>query len=218
MIKKTIELTDLQLRVIEELDVLTDAYISTFSEIGKIIENYSEEVSLLIEKFIKEKRDWRLYTHRCFDLSYIPFRDYAMEKKFSLENLSQYFNVAGQIILINEIMQDGKKKEVDSFGFYWGFKYDANEVPTKFFYVEMGRDKSGNVQVFSRNEYVELANKIKLAIGILEEDFYELQHPDEGDLEFFSIWLDFKYYKELLKFLKICKEEAIEKFISKIKD
>ena len=38
--KPSLELSDVQLKVIKELDVLTDAFVSTFNEFGKIIKAY----------------------------------------------------------------------------------------------------------------------------------------------------------------------------------
>ena len=57
--KSSLELPIVQKKVIEELDVLTDAFVSTFNEIGKMIKAFSEEVSALIEEF-KEENNWKL--------------------------------------------------------------------------------------------------------------------------------------------------------------
>ena len=217
--KKTIELSELQLKVIKELDVLTDAFVSTFNEIGKIIKEYSEEISIPIEKFIKERSEWRLYDSQSFDLSFMPFRnDYSYEKKFSINTLKQYFVVGGQKTLVKEMKIEGKKKQLDYLLLDWGFNYDIEEDPFKFFYVQITKNKSPDGAVFSVEEYEKLANEIKSSIGIHEDYFYDSDHPDNGDSESFTVWLDFKYFNELSKFFKICKEELIEKFISKIKD
>ena len=64
--KSSLELSDIQNKVIEELDVLTDAFASTFNELGKIVKGYSEEISTLVERFIKSKSGWRLYSSESF--------------------------------------------------------------------------------------------------------------------------------------------------------
>lgn len=78
--KNSLELSDVQMKVIDELELLTDAFVSTFNEIGKKIKVFSEEISIIIDKFIKEKSDWREYGSQCFDLSYNPLREYSYEK------------------------------------------------------------------------------------------------------------------------------------------
>lgn len=217
--KNSFELSDLQKKVIDELDVLTDAFVSTFNEIGKMIKAFSEEISIITDNFIKEKGDWRQYNTQCFDLSVMPFReDYSYEKKFSIDVLKQYFVVGGQIVLIKEVKLSEKKKQLDGININWGFRYDLEDDPKKFFYVEISKDKNLDGAIFSKNEYGKLANEIKTSTGIKEDDFYILAHPDDGDSEYFSVWLDFEYLDKLSDFFQICKEEFIEKFISKIKD
>ena len=41
MPKPSLELSEIQLKVLDELEILSDAYISTFNELGKYIKNYS---------------------------------------------------------------------------------------------------------------------------------------------------------------------------------
>ena len=218
--KYSLELSDVQLKVIKELDVLTDAFVSTFNEFGKIIKAYSEGISVIIEKFLKEKNYWRPYDTQCFDLSYMPFREeYAFEKKFSIGNLQQYLCVAGQRTLVKEVIRDRKKEQVDEQILSWGFIYDFQEEPNKIFYVEVQKGKSSGGANLSKKEYIKLANDIKKSVDIKEDNFYTLDHPDDGYPEFFSVWLDFeKYPNKLPEFFQICKDELIEKFLSKIKD
>jgi len=129
-----------------------------------------------------------------------------------------FFYVSGQIVLVKNLLIQEKKKEVDLI-LDWGFKYDIDDKPSKFFYVEITMKNSPNGAVFSIDEYKKLANEIKRSVGIKEDYFYDLEHPDDGDSEeYFCIWLDFEYYKELAKFFKICREELVEIFLSKIKD
>ena len=216
--KPSLELSDVQRKVIEELEVLTDAFVSTFNELGKTIKAYSEEIAITIEKFTKEKTEWTLYDTQCFDLSYIPFREYADAKKISLDNLMRCFHISGQKVLVKNLVIQGKKRKVDVLSLCWGFTYDVEDAPYRFFYVQIIKEKSPNGAVFSVDEYEKLANEIKTSVGIQEDDFYVLEHPDKGYSEYFYVWLDFKYYNELAKFFKICKDELIEKFLSKIKD
>ncbi len=215
--KPSLELSDMQLKVIEELDVLTDAFVSTFNEIGKVVKAFSEEISIIIEKFIKEKIDWRLYNYQCFDLSFIPFDTYAFEKK-SIDSLSQNFYVSGQKVLIQEAIIEDRKKQTDVITISHGFTYSCDDEPTKYFYFEMKKDKSSDGAIFSIDEYEKLANEIKVSVGIIEDDFYDLEHPDDGDSEWFYVWLDFKYLDKLSDFFQVCKDELIEKFIARIKD
>ncbi len=217
--KSSLELSDIQIKVIEELDVLTDAFVSTFNRIGKTMKSFSEEISIIVDKFIKEKTNWRPYDTQCFDLSFIPFRsEYSVDKKFSINLLHQYFAVAGQKVLVKEIKIDNKKKQVDVLTISWGFKYDIEDVPIKFFYVEIEKDKSSEGAIFSKSEYEKLSNEIKTSVSMDENDYYDLEHPDDGDSESFYVWLDFRYRNKLSDFFQICKDELIEKFISKIKD
>jgi hypothetical protein len=216
--KPSLELSDIQIKVIEELDVLTDAFVSTFNELGKIIKIFSEEISIILEKFIKEKTDWRLKDTQCFDLSFRPLNEYTYEKKFSIEILKQYFCVAGQKTLVKEVKIDGKKKQVDELTLCWGVLYDIEDDPIKYFYVQIIKDKSTDGAIFSKNEYDKLANEIKTTLLIEEDNFYDVEHPDDGDSEYFLIRLDFKYLNKVSKFFEINKVELIEKFISKIKD
>lgn len=216
--KSSVELSDVQLKVIEELDVLTDAFVSTFNEIGKMIKAFSEEISILTDNFIKEKSDWRPYDTQCFDLSYKPFREYIIERKFAIESLKQYFNVGGQSTLVKEVNVGNKKKQVDVIVFSWGFTYDIEEEPSKLFYIELYKEKKSADAIFSKNDYDKLGNEIKKLCGIKEGDFYDLEHPDDGDSERFFVWLDFDYLDKVSDFFQICKDDLVEKFLSKIND
>ena len=217
--KSSLELSDIQNKVIEELDVLTDAFASTFNELGKTVKAYSEEISTLVERFIKSKNGWRLYTSQCFDVSFIPFKsEYSIEKKFSIDFLDQGFFVAGQSILVKEVISDEKKKQVDVLSLSWGFRYGKDDKPTKYFYVEVEKEGNAEGAIFSKEEYETLEKKIKTSVGMEEDDFFELEHPDDGDSERFHVWMDFKYSKNVHNFFDICKTELIEKFIERIKD
>jgi hypothetical protein len=217
--KLSLELPDVQETVIRELDVLTDAFVSTFNQIGKIIKAFSEEVSALIEEF-KEENNWKLNDKKSFDISYMPFLgDYSYNKFFSIELLKQYFEVAGQKNLTKEVSIEGKKKKLNNLYFSWSFKYDIEDPDsTQFFYVSIN-DNIKNSSVLSKNEYLSLLAKIKKSCVIEEEHFYELEHPDNGDSESIFIWLDYKKYSnKVSEFFQICKDELIEPFLSKIKD
>jgi hypothetical protein len=113
MNKNSVELTEVQIKILDELEILTDAFVSTFNEVGNIIKPFSDELSSRLENFIKQKNNWRFYPPKCFDLSYRPFTNYTEERKFSIEILKNNFFAFGQKVLIKEIEIDGKKKEVD---------------------------------------------------------------------------------------------------------
>lgn len=150
--KNSLELSDVQMKVIEELDVLTDAFVSTFNEIGKMIKAFSEEISTIADNFIKEKSGWRRYDTECFDLSFIPFREYSIEKKFSINLLKQFLEFGGRETLIKEVKIDNKKKRIDVLVLMWGFTYDMEDEPTKYFYVELWKKKKTEEAIFSKNE------------------------------------------------------------------
>jgi len=217
--KPSLELSETQNKVIDELDILTDAFASTFNELGKIVKAYSEEISTLVERFIKSKNGWRLYSSQCFDLSFMPFkREYSFEKKFSIDFLEQGFFVAGQKILVKEVVTDKKRKQVDDLLLSWGFKYDKEDKPVKYFYVEVKKENNSEGAIFSKEEYEILKNKIKTSAGIGEDYFSDLEHPDDGDSEYFHVWMDFKYCENVYNFFDICKTELIETFVDRIKD
>lgn len=216
-IKATLKLSAVQSKVIDELELLTDAFASTFNEIGKVVHSLSEEMSRTIEGFIKERSKWRLYNSQCFDLSFIPFDSYTIEKKFSIESLGQYFYVSGQKVIVQEMIVEDRKKQTDVITISHGFTYDYDDEPTKYFYFELEKN-SPNGEIFSENEFQEIADHIKTEIGIEGEDFYLIEHPDTAKIEHFYIWLDIKYADKLPVFFQICKDELIEKFLSKIKD
>ena len=118
----------------------------------------------------------------------MPFReDYSYEKKFSIDVLIQYFIVGGQIVLVKEIKSDQKKKQVDGININWGFKYEVGDNPEKLFYVEITKNEYSHGSIFSKNEYDNFANEIKGLCGVLEDNFYDLEHPDNGDSESFFV-------------------------------
>ena len=59
--------------------------------------------------------------------------------------------------------------------------------------------------IYSRNEYEKLAHQIKTSLGIEEN---ELQRPDDGDVEYFTVWLDFTYFNKLAIFFRTCKDPS----------
>ena len=190
--KSSLELSELQIKVLDELELLTDSFASTFNEIGKVVHSLSEKISRTIESFIKERSKWRLYNSQCFDLSFIPFDSYVNEKKFSIESLGQYFYVTGQKVLVQEMIVEDRKKQTDVITISHGFTYNSDEESTKYFYFELEKN-SPNGGVFTRNEFEEIANRIKAETGIEQTEFYLIEHPDIEKIEHFYIWIDIKY-------------------------
>jgi hypothetical protein len=215
--KSSLELSEVQVKVLDELELLSDAFVSTFNEIGKVVNSLSKEISRTLEGFVKERSRWRLYSSQCFDLSFIPFDSYKIEKKFSIESLGQYFYVSGQKILVQEMIVEDKKKQTDVITISHGFSYNSDEEPTKYFYFELEKN-SPNGGVFTLNEFEEIATRIKAEIEIEQADFYLIEHPDIEKIEHFYIWIDIKYKDKISSFFQICKDELVEKFLSKIKD
>lgn len=87
------------------------------------------------------------------------------------------FYVAGQNFLIKEIEIGGKKKEVDSLSLDWGFNFNREDL-LKHFNVSIARSGTLSEIIFSKAEYEEIANKLKMIFG---GDFsYDLEHPELG--------------------------------------
>ena len=135
-----------------------------------------------------------------------------------MDILEQGFWVAGQQILVKEVILDEKKKQVDVLSLCWGFRYFEEDTPKKYFYVEVEKENHFEGAIFSKDEYNILKNKIKLSAGIEEDYFSDLSHTDDGVSEYFHVWMDFKYCKNVHNFFDMCKTELIEKFIERIKD
>ena len=215
--KQTLELSEVQKKVIEELDVLTDAFVSTFKELGKIIKTHSKDISELTDYFIKKNKSWKLQ-RQCWDLLYYPFRDRSPKTRgFRLEDLQQKFCVNGRRTLEKKSGIDGREQHT-KLTIEWGFKYDNGYDPFKFFYVWIEIPRNSHGVVLTEDEYESIGKSIKETIGIKEEYFYDLDYDyDEGN-ERFYVWLDYiKYSEKVFQFFKICKDELIEKFISKVK-
>ncbi len=215
--KSILEYSDIQVKVLNELELLSDAYISTFNEIGKVVKQFSKEMSTLISKFVSEKNFWRKLDSESYDLAYKPFF-YDVDKMFLIDSLDFTFAVEGRVVLRKEIKSEDKKKYVNYFNFCWGFIYDKTQNPEKYFYIELTRDRSWGESILSEKEYEEIANRIKKSVGFTDNSFYDLNSPDEDGAEYFGLKLDNKDVDKVSNFFEIGKEEFIEKFISKIKD
>lgn len=214
--KSSLELTEVQKKVIEELDVLTDAFVSTFKELGKVIKSYSEEISILTDSFTKRNISWRPQA-QCWELLYFPFRDWSQIKRYKVESLGQIFCLTGRSTLEKKFQHKGKAS-LNYLSIEWGFKYDKEDNPFKFFYVEIEIDKTTDGNVLIEKEYENLSKRLKETIGIEEDEFSELDYSDEGGSERFYVWLDFKYSEKLSDFFQVCKDELITVFLSRIGD
>jgi len=185
-----------------------------------MIRKYSTDINVLIEDFILKDNSWKKLSKESYDLAYKPFCYYG-DKEFLIDSLDFTFAVEGRVTLRKEILEEGKKKHVNKFNLCWGFyydKFDKEEDSNKYFYIEMSGDRTWDNAILSKAEYEDIAVKIKSSIDCIKDTYYDIEDPDDNDLEYFLVWLDFEYYKELNKFFKICKEELIEKFVSKLKD
>lgn len=212
--KPSLELSDTHLKVLDELELLTDAYISTFTQIGKTINVFSEEINSIIKKFLSEKPLWRKYTSQCYDLSYKPFC-YDYGKEFLTDFLSFQFAVEGQLSLTKEIQEGGKKKTANYFNLRWGFYYDKEQEPDKYFYFTINRyAKRYGGPIMNLNEYVNLLNKQN------KINFDHTQaHPEEGDMnEYLELSLDYYKKDNLSNLFAFFKDELLATFLSKIKD
>ena len=217
MINKTLELSKLQLEVIDELEVLTDAFISTFTEIGKSIKEFSTDINVLIGNFILKDSAWKKLSNESYDLAYKPFC-YDEAKKFLIDSLDFAFAIEGRVVLRKEIVEEEKKKYLNYFNLCWGFYYDKEEDPNKYFYIQLNREIIWGNAILPKNEYEEIANKIKSSIDCRRDSFYTIGHPDDEEDEFFHLCLDYKDADKLFNFLEISKEKFIENLLSKLKD
>ncbi len=216
--KSSLELSKVQNKVLEELELLTDAFVSTFNEIGDIMKPFSDELNALLENFLKQKNNWRFYTSKCFDLSYRPFTDYTEERKFSIGILKNNFYAFGQKVLIKEVEIEGKKKEVDALSLDWGFSFNK-EDRLNHFSVSISRSGTLSEITFSKKEYEEILNQIKITMAFNDDSFYDLQHPEEDDdAEFIQLWLDYREINKLHKLFQIYQKEFFEPFLLKIND
>lgn len=211
--KHSLELSEVHIKVINELEILTDVLASTFMKIGDIVKAYSEEISLLTDSFTKKNSSWREQA-QCWDLLYFPFRYPSEIKRYKVESLEQIFCVTGQ----STLEKVNGKTSLNSLRIQWGFKYEKEDDTAKLFYVEIKMEKTPHGAVITENEYKNLAKRIKETIGIKEDAFYEYNLPDDGAAEWFSVWLDFKYSESLQEFFQICKDELITKFLSRMGD
>lgn len=210
--KNPLELADIDIKVLDELELITDAYVSTFSKIGEAIKSFSLEINKDMQRFLSQKTSWRKYTSQCYDLAYKPFY-YDSGKEFLIDELQFEFAVEGQLGLIKEINEGEKKKYVNKFNLRWGFYYGKELEPDKYFYFTIDRNtKRYNGTIMSLGEYKNLLQN--------ETNFhYRQEHPEKGDLnEWLEITLDFNKKENLPSFFKFLKDELLSTFISKIKD
>lgn len=212
--KIPLELSDTHIKVLDELELLTDAYISTFTQIGETIKGFSAELNIIIQKFLSKKLLWRKYTSQCYDLAYKPFY-YDWQKGFLIDSLSFEFAVEGRIALVKEVKEEGKKKEENYFNISWGFFYGKDEEPDKYFYFRIDREaKRYGGPIMSLDEYERLLNKKN------EMNFDNTQeHPENGDInESVELWLDYNKREKLFDLFTFYTNEIVATFISKIKD
>lgn len=213
--KSSLELSEIQTTVLDELDLLSDVFISTFSKIGETVKEFSTEIDEIIENLLP--KNFKVNQNASYDLAYKPFC-YNTNREYLIDDLTFEFAVEGKVAIRKEITDVEKKKYTNYFNLRWGFYYEKEDNSSKYFYIEMESKKFGNEPIISKNEYEEIINEIKKTMGFVE-DFYELNHPESGDLEFFQLRLEkYKEISSLAKFFEVCKREFIGKFISKIKD
>ena len=219
---KSLQLNVVQKKVLDELEILTDVMASTFLEIGSVIRKFSKEIfeskeiSKLEDSIIKKNTSW-LIRNQNWDVSYFPFIDSSDSRNDTIGSLGQIFCITGRINLKRGLLS---KKTSGGYRSWieWGFKfkYDEKNRPTKFFYVEIEIEKTPDGAVFSKEEYLNIANKIQKAIDVQNGHFFELDYPDNGGKERFYVWLDLKYSESLSRFFDNCKDELIKEFLSRI--
>lgn len=210
--KISMELSDTHIKVLDELELLTDAYISTFTQIGKTINGFSAELSKVVGKFLSERPSWRKYPSHCYDLAYKPFY-YDWKGESLIDVLSIQFAVEGRIAIVKELKESGKKKEVDYFQIYWGFYYDKDNDPDpdKYFYFDIYRNaKIHGGSIMNLDEYNYLLNKEnEVRID------YTQEHPENGDVnESIELWLDYPKKENLSNLFTFFKDELLTNFIS----
>jgi hypothetical protein len=211
--KHLLNLSDVHLKVINELEVLTDVLASTFLQIGGVIKAYSEEVSELTDTFSKSNSSWRPQA-QCWELLYFPFTGPSVIKRYKVESLEQIFCVTGQ----STLEKTSDKTILNTLQIRWGFKYEKGDDPHNLFYVEIEIDKTPDGAVFTEKEYKNLTKRLKETLGIKEDDFFNYDLPDNGTIESFGVWLDFSYSERLADFFQICKDELIKEFLSRLGD
>ncbi len=213
--KPSLELSTVQRKVIEELEILSDAYVSTVSEIGKYIKLYSSEISSSLETFLNDKPLWKRYDPECYDLSYKPFTVFHQTEKFKIDILINSFTVDGQVSVVKK-SEEEKRKQLNYFSMNWGFYFDKEDSPQKYFYFNFFRQaKKYGGAFLSLQEYEKILSE-KDKIGF---EIHDQEHPSLGDNdEFVELILDYQNINFVLDFFKFCKENILEKILSKIKD
>jgi hypothetical protein len=212
--KILLDLTTIHKKVLDEIELLSDAYISTFSEIGKVISGFSEELDKTFQRFLTQKTSWRKYDSGCYDLSYKPFTDFHQSEKFSIDVLYASFTVDGQISLVQE-NTDGKRKTLNHFSANWGFYYGKEDRPDKYFYFQLYRNaKRYKGAILSLKDYQTLIEKFSFSNFIMDQE-----HPENRNShEFIQFGIEWKDIDKLQNFFDFFNNDLLGLFLSKIKE
>ncbi len=215
--KTSLKLTDDQLKFLEEVPNRASQFISTFNHIGKSIETFYDEIRFIINRFIKEQKDWKINESESYDLLIIPFAYTPGSVESDSDQLQPGFSVTGRIIMIREISQNGINNDTERLELHWGFNFHwNNEPPDKHFFIELGNFNNPVGEVLTQSQYHQIANDIKLFLEIQEEDFYQTGYSNKDQFEYFTVRLNFKYLDKFSKFFELCKITLVKYFLDKM--
>ncbi len=174
MKKIDLDLNDVDIELLEQLDLIVDIFISTYSKIGITVKKMSSIINDKIKTWLVNHKNWSRYEPKSYDILYRPFYSDAMgTKKAGIDYLEQYFNVDGNCLLIKK---EGSK-EVNHFFLTWGYEYnvDDNKEQNFYFYFVQWDALKKPVILFNLNSIEKLLIASKLKFNVL--------HPDKGDAD-----------------------------------
>ena len=213
--KPILNLSNIHSKVLDEIELLSDAYVSTFSEIGKYVKLYSIEINKTIEVFLNVRPLWKKYDSECYVLSYKPLTIFQGTEKFKIDVLFNSFTVDGQISVVKQ-SKDEKRNQLNYFSMNWGFYFDKDDSPQKYFYFLISRNaKKYGGAFLSLQEYAKiLSEKDKINFEIHLQEHPGLGHTNET----IELILNSQHINFVSDFFQFCKANLLEKFLSKIKD